>query len=56
MDEQDYSVSSGNVFADLRLPDAEYLLAKSDVAARIRITLRDRNLTPAEAAKVMGLP
>lgn len=48
-------VSSGNVFADLGLPDAAALQIKSGQAVEITKAIRERGLTQAEAAKRMGL-
>jgi len=47
--------SSGNVFADLGLPDADHLLAKADLAIEISSIIQDRGLTQAEAAEIMGV-
>lgn len=47
--------SSGNVFADLGLPDAEDLLAKANLALHIRNAIEVRKLTQVQAAKIMGL-
>lgn len=47
--------SSGNVFADLDLPDAEDLLAKANLALHIRHTIEARKLTQVQAAKLLGL-
>jgi len=46
--------SSGNVFADLGLPDAEDRLAKAELARQIAATLRDRGLTQTAAARLLG--
>jgi len=54
-DELEYTVSSGNVFADLGLPDADELLAKADLAIEIRHIIEERGLTQAEAADLMGV-
>ena len=51
----DFTVSSGNVFADLGLPDAEELLAKADLMIEIRDVIEERELTQAEAAEIMGI-
>lgn len=48
-------VSSGNVFADLNLPDADKLKIKSGLTAEIAKAIRVRGLTQAEAAKRMRL-
>ena len=47
--------SSGNVFADLGLPDADKLQIKSGLTVEIAKAIRDRGFTQAEAAKRMGL-
>jgi len=47
--------SSGNVFADLGLPDADTLRVKSGLTVEIVKAIRDRGLTQAEAARRMGL-
>ena len=47
--------SSGNVFADLSLPDADKLQIKSGLTVEIAKAIRERGLTQAEAAKRMGL-
>jgi predicted XRE-type DNA-binding protein len=47
--------SSGNVFADLGLPEADHLLAKADLAIEISSIIEDRGLTQAEAAGIMGV-
>jgi predicted XRE-type DNA-binding protein len=46
--------SSGNVFADLGLPDADELLAKAELARTIRRLIERRELTQTEAARVLG--
>jgi predicted XRE-type DNA-binding protein len=47
--------SSGNVFADLGLPDADDLLAKANLALHIRRAIEARKLTQAQAAKLLGI-
>ena len=47
--------SSGNIFADLGLPDADHLLAKADLAIEISSIIEDQGLTQAEAAELMGV-
>jgi predicted XRE-type DNA-binding protein len=47
--------SSGNVFADLGLPDAEKLKIKTGLVAEIRKAMRTLGLTQQEAAKRMGI-
>ncbi|MDA1000508.1 MAG: helix-turn-helix transcriptional regulator [bacterium] len=46
---------SGNVFADLERPDAEARLLKAELVTRIDVIIRQRRLTQAQAAKVLGL-
>ena len=48
--------SSGNVFADLGLPDAEKLKIKTGLVVEIRKAMRALGLTQQEAAKRMGIP
>jgi len=47
--------SSGNVFADLGLPDADDLMAKANLALHIRSIIKARKLTQTEAAELLGL-
>jgi predicted XRE-type DNA-binding protein len=47
--------SSGNVFADLGIENAEEYLAKSELAAEILRIVQRRRLTQAEAAKLLGI-
>ena len=47
--------SSGNVFADLGLPDAETHLLKAELVTRIDRIIRQRGLKQVEAAKLLGL-
>jgi predicted XRE-type DNA-binding protein len=46
---------SGNVFADLGLPDADKLKIKSGLVIEIRKAMRRLGLTQQEAAKRMGV-
>ena len=48
--------SSGNVFADLGLPDAEKLKIKTALVVEIRKAVRALGLTQQAAAKRMGIP
>jgi predicted XRE-type DNA-binding protein len=50
-----HTVSSGNVFADMGLPDAEELLAKADLAIQISRIIEERGLTQAQAAEALGV-
>jgi predicted XRE-type DNA-binding protein len=47
--------STGNVFADLGLPDAGEHLIKAGLVVRIAQTIRQRKLTQAVAAQLMGI-
>ena len=49
-------VSSGNVFADLGLPDAEKLKIKSGLAIEITRAVHRLGLTQEEAGLRMGIP
>ena len=46
---------SGNVFADLGLPDADARLVKAGLVGRIDDIVRARGITQAEAARLLGL-
>ncbi len=48
--------SSGNVFADLNLPDADKLKIKSGLVIEIARAIRKLNLTQEEAGRRMGIP
>ena len=47
--------SSGNVFADLGLPDADKLKIKTGLVIEIRKAMRNRGLKQQDAAKRMGI-
>ena len=47
--------SSGNVFADLGLADAQDLMVKANLALHIRRTIEARKLTQAQAANLLGI-
>jgi predicted XRE-type DNA-binding protein len=46
---------SGNVFADLGLPEADTHLLKAELVSRIDEILRKRRITQAQAAALLGL-
>ena len=46
---------SGNVFADLGLPDADAHIVKAELVTRIDAIVRGRGMTQAEAGRVLGL-
>lgn len=50
----EYTKSSGNVFKDLGLPDAEELLAKAKLANAIASIIEDGDLTQQQAARIAG--
>lgn len=52
---QDYVKSSGNVFADLGLPDAEERLAKAELARKIELIIKRKRLTQERAAKILDV-
>ena len=47
--------SSGNVFADLGLPNADELLVKADLMHAINREIQRRGLTQAQAAHMVGM-
>jgi predicted XRE-type DNA-binding protein len=51
----DYEVSSGNVFRDLGLPDADELDIKANLAIKIGQIIARRGLSQAKAAAVLGV-
>jgi predicted XRE-type DNA-binding protein len=46
---------SGNVFADLGLPNPEQELIKARLTLRIARIIKERGLTQAEAARILGI-
>jgi len=52
---EDYVKSSGNVFADLGLPDAEERVAKAELARKIEHIIKRKHLTQERAAKILGI-
>jgi len=54
-DEMEFTVSSGNIFADLGRPQPQDDQLKSDLARRISVAIRARGLTQQEAAEVLGV-
>lgn len=51
----EHEVSTGNVFADLGLPDADELLFKAQMVAGIQRRIEDAGWTQREAARRAGL-
>src|SRR5918995_269983 len=52
----DYEESSGNVFADLGLPNPDQELLKANLTLQILRTINARKLTQAKAGKILGIP
>ena len=50
-----FEQGSGNVFADLGLPNPELALAKAELVRRIRAVIAERKLTQAKAAQILRL-
>ncbi len=48
-------VSSGNVFADLELPNSEEMLIKAELASKIGEIIETRSLTQMDAAEILGI-
>jgi predicted XRE-type DNA-binding protein len=46
---------SGNVYADLGYPDAEEMLIKARLVAKIADIVRSKGLTQVQTAKILGL-
>jgi len=51
----DYTLSSGNVFKDLGLPNPDERLAKAKMAYKINHLIADKGMTQKEAAKFLGI-
>jgi predicted XRE-type DNA-binding protein len=54
-DDIEIEESSGNVFADLELPNPEECLVKADLAIQINKLIKSRKLKQNEAAKLLRL-
>jgi len=50
-----YQTSTGNVFADLGLPEPEELRAKAELVRQIGVLIRHANMTQVQAAAVFGI-
>lgn len=53
-DEHDYTVSSGNVFADIGLSGSDEWLAKASLAHQIASIARSRHLNQTQTARILG--
>ena len=51
----EFTESSGNVFADLGVEEANEALAKAELARRISNLITERGLTQTEAARILGV-
>ncbi len=51
----EFTVGSGNVFADLGVPEAEEAIAKAELAHKIAILIRGKKITQAGAARILGI-
>ncbi len=56
IDGVEVEMSSGNVFADIGLPDADKLKIKSGLVIEITRAVRNLDLSQEEAGRRMGLP
>lgn len=54
-DQIEVETSSGNVYADLGLPDAEEMLVKAQLAQKIAEIMKSRRLTQVAAAELFGM-
>lgn len=55
MEPDEIERSSGNVFADLNVPEPSLYLAKAMLAHQICVAIRERNLTQVKAAEILGI-
>ena len=51
----EYTESSGNVFADLEIPNPEEALAKAEIAMKIHDVIKKKKLTQVKAAKILKI-
>jgi predicted XRE-type DNA-binding protein len=52
---KDQITSSGNVFEDLKLPQADDLMAKAESATKIIAEIQSRRMTQAQAAAILRI-
>ena len=55
MHNRESTPSSGNVFADLNLPQADDLLAKAELTSKIIAEIQRRRMTQAQAAEILRI-
>ena len=53
--EIDIQVSSGNIFADLGMPNADEMLMKAELVRQINEIITQRKLNQIQAAEVLGI-
>lgn len=54
-EEIEFEQGSGNVFADLGLPDADEMLLKAHLVHQISVIIEERDVTQAQAAELLGI-
>lgn len=54
-DDTSFTVSSGNVFADIGVADPDVALAKAGLARQLIAAINERNLTQAAAGELLGI-
>ena len=52
---KNFEYSSGNIFADLNLPNSDELLAKAELVRQIHVTIKKRKLTQKRAAELLHI-
>jgi len=52
---KDYTISSGNIFADLGFPDAEERMAKLNLAVQINALIKRKKITQKQAAELLEI-
>jgi predicted XRE-type DNA-binding protein len=52
---KNFEQSSGNVFADLNLPNPEEALAKAELARQINLVIKKKKFTQQQAAQALGI-
>jgi len=52
---KDYTISTGNIFADLGFSDAEERMAKTNLALQINVLIKRKKLTQKRAAEFLDI-
>jgi len=55
MPNRESTPSSGNVFAELNLPQADHLLAKAELTSKIISEIQRRRITQTQVATILGI-